>query len=61
MHITVNHAQYALCYMFTVILANCIPEMTADMKRYAAHEVTILAKQKVVMETNPAYEQVRVN
>ena len=34
--------------------------MTIDMKRCAAYEVTILAKQKVVMETNPAYEQVEV-
>ena len=37
------------------------PEVTVDMKRCAAYEVTTLAKQKMVMETNPAYEQVRVN
>ena len=37
------------------------PEVTIDMKRCAAYEVTTLAKQKVVMVTNPAYEQVRIN
>jgi hypothetical protein len=31
------------------------------MKHCAAYEVTTLAKEKVVMKTNPAYEQVRVN
>ena len=36
------------------------PEVTVDMKRCAAYEVTTLSKQKVVMETNPAHEQVRV-
>ena len=37
------------------------PEVTVDMKCCAAYEVTTLAKQKVVMETNLAYEQIRVN
>ena len=36
------------------------PEVTVDMKRCAAYEVTTLAKERVVMETNPAYEQVRI-
>ena len=36
-------------------------EVTVDMKRCPAYEVTTLSKQKVVMKTNPAYEQVRVN
>ena len=36
------------------------PQMTVDMKCCAAYEVTTLARQKVVMKTNPAYEQVEV-
>ena len=41
-------------------LASSTPEVTIGMKRCAAYEVTTLAKQKVVMESNPAYEQVKV-
>ena len=52
--------------MYAIILctakhANTTREVTADMKYCAAYEVTILAKEKAVMKTNPAYEQVRVN
>ena len=36
-------------------------EVNVDMKRCVAYEITSLAKKKVVMETNQAYEQVRVN
>jgi hypothetical protein len=39
-------------------LPSSTPEMTVGMKRCAAYEVTTLARQKVVMESNPAYEQV---
>jgi hypothetical protein len=39
-------------------LPSSIPEVTVGMKRCAAYEVTALARQKVVMESNPAYEQV---
>ena len=46
---------------FTANEAHSTPEVSVDMKRCAAYEVTTLAKQKVVMKTNPAYEQVRVN
>ena len=40
------------------------PEVTVDnveMKRCAAYEITSLARKKVVMETNPAYEHVTMN
>ena len=37
------------------------PEVTVGMKRCAAHEITTLAKKKVVMEANPAYEHVTMN
>ena len=52
--------------IFIVIIAgdnhtSSTPEVTVDMKRCAAYEVTSLAKQKVVMKTNPAYEQVSIN
>ena len=45
-----------------IIIANHMctsptPEVTVDMKHCAAYEITTLAKQKVVMKTNPAYEQ----
>ena len=36
-------------------------EFAVDMKRCAAYEITSLAKGKVAMEANPAYEQVRLN
>ena len=64
MHSSVEYA-HAVCHMFIVVahctLSSSTPEMTVDMKHCAAYEVTSFAKQKVVMETNPAYEQVRVN
>ena len=43
-------------------LASSTPEVTTciGMKHCAAYEVTTLAKQKVFMESNPAYEQVKV-
>ena len=41
-------------------LPSSTPEVTVGMKRCAAYEVTTLAKQKVVMKTNPAYEEVKV-
>ena len=41
--------------------ANTTQEVTVDMKYCAAYEITTLAKEKVVMKTNPAYEQVQVN
>ena len=37
------------------------PEVTVEMKRCAAYEITSLAKKKVVMEANPAYEHVTMN
>ena len=39
------------------------PKVTVDveMKRCAAYEITSLARKKVVMETNPAYEHVTMN
>ena len=40
---------------------NSTQEVTVDMKYCAAYEVTTLAKEKVVMKTNPVYEQVKVN
>ena len=36
-------------------------ELTVDMKRCAAYEITSLVRQKVVTEVNPAYEQVTPN
>ena len=47
--------------MVLVTHTSSTPEVAVDMKRCTAYEVTTLAKQKVVMKTNPAYEQVRVN
>ena len=47
--------------VFLVNHTSPTPEVAVDMKRCAAYEDTTLAKQKVVMETNPAYEHVRVN
>ena len=41
--------------------ASCSPEVTVEMKRCAAYEITTLAKKKIVMETNPAYEQVTMS
>ena len=41
-------------------LPSSTPEMTVSMKCCAAYEVTTLARQKVVMESNPAYEEVKV-
>ena len=43
--------------------ASCLesPEVTVEMKRCAAYEITTLAKKKVVMEANPAYEHVKMN
>ena len=35
--------------------------VTVEMKRCDAYEITSLAGKKVVMETNPAYEQVTMN
>ena len=32
-----------------------------EMKRCAAYEITTLARKKIVMETNPAYEQVTMS
>ena len=57
---------YMPIIVFIVIIAgrnhtSSTPEVTVDMKRCAAYEVTSLAKQKVVMKTNPAYEQVSIN
>ena len=46
--------------MSTASYTSSTPEVTVDMKRCAAYEVTSLAKQRMVMKTNPAYEQVRV-
>ena len=39
------------------------PEVTVDveMNRCAAYEITTLARKKVVMKTNPAYEHVTMN
>ena len=37
---------------------NSEEEVTVDMKQCAAYEMTSLAKKKIKMETNPAYEQV---
>ena len=37
------------------------PEVTVEMKRCAAYEINTLAKKKVVMEVNPAYEHVKMN
>ena len=39
------------------------PEVTVDveMKRCAAYEITSLARKKIVMKTNPAYEHVTMN
>ena len=37
------------------------PEVTIEMKRCAAYEITTLARKKIVMETNPAYEQVTMS
>ena len=42
--------------VFLVNHTSPTPEVAVDMKRCVAYEVTTLAKQKVVMETNPAYE-----
>ena len=47
--------------MFLANHTSPTPEVAVDIKRCAAYEVMTLAKQKVVMKTNPAYEQVRVN
>ena len=43
--------------------ASCSPEVAVDveMKQCAAYEITSLARKKVVMETNPAYEHVTMN
>ena len=41
-------------------LASSTPEVRVGMKRCAAYEVTTLAKQKVVMKINPAYEEIKV-
>ena len=43
--------------------ASSSPKVTVDveMKRCAAYEITSLARKKVVMEPNPAYEQVKIN
>ena len=43
--------------------ASCLEssEFTVEMKRCAAYEITTLAKKKVVMEVNPAYEHVKMN
>ena len=38
---------------------NSEEEVTVDMKQCAAYEMTSLARRKIKMETNPAYEQVR--
>ena len=50
--------------MFAICAAkhtNSTLEVTVDMKHCAAYEVTTLAKEKVIMKTNPAYEHVQVN
>ena len=49
--------------LYTVIAkhTNSTQEVTVDMKRCAAYEVTTLVKEKVVMKTNAAYEHVQVN
>ena len=41
--------------------ANSAQEVNVYMRRCAAYEITSLAKKKVDMKSNPAYEQVRVN
>ena len=42
--------------------ASSSPEVTVDveMKRCAAYEITSLARKKVDMETNPAYEPISI-
>ena len=44
--------------------ASCSPEVTVHvemLKQCAAYEITSLARRKVVMETNPVHEQVKMN
>ena len=41
--------------------ANFTQEVNVDTKRCAAYEIASLANERVVMERNPAYEQVTVN
>ena len=43
--------------------ARSSPEVTVhvEMKRCAAYEITTLVRKKIVMETNPAYEQVTMS
>ena len=36
-------------------------EVTVEMKRCAAYEITTLVRKKIVMETNTAYEQVTMS
>ena len=62
------HAQcmYTRClYTYNIIIpdnqANFAQDVIVDMKQCVAYEITSLAKRKVAMERNPAYEQVTMN
>ena len=57
------HNQFPDCYfhLHTANTTHSTPEVTIDMKRCSAYEVTTLAKQKVVMKANTAYEQVKLS
>ena len=52
----------SLLILLLVKQTNSSSEVTVDveMKRCAAYEITSLARKKVVLETNPAYEPIRI-
>jgi hypothetical protein len=49
-----------MLYNYAAKHTNSTQEVTVDMKYCIAYEITTLAKEKVVMKTNPAYERVQV-
>ena len=48
-------------YVVSAKYQHSTQESALDMKECVAYEVNSLAKRKVHMETNPAYEQVGMN
>ena len=59
-HVHLTSLDYITLTANNILLPSSTPEMTVGMKCCAAYEVTTLARQKVVMESNPTYEEIKV-